>query len=293
MACLMAIGFAFGFTQIAPLVAAFALAVVTIMLSPTPQGIGVTEAAIAIVLTAAGSTATTAAAIALVYRGIMLWIPFLVGAVLLSQSGFFKGKKTAAPDQKQKDLAWITGTLMALFGVVNVALALVAPALAPYGILTQFVDLSGVLGGPSLIVGGVLLVVCAIGLIRRSRILWAASMFILCALAGLELYLGTWQVAVPLMALGMALFIRRDVFTKAPIWTEKAEEAGTPPPNPDIAEAARDMEQMPRTASSIEEMSATLDDLQKRSSRMERQAKKRAEKKRKKADQKADSPWSV
>lgn len=295
MACLMAIGFAFGFTQIAPLVAAFALAVVTIMLSPTPQGIGVTEAAIAIVLTAAGSTATTAAAIALVYRGIMLWIPFLVGAVLLSQSGFFKGKKTPAPDQKQKDFAWITGTLMALLGIVNIALALVAPMLAPYGILTQFIDLSGVLGGPSLIVGGALLVVCAIGLIRRSRILWAASMFLLCVLAGLELYLGTWQVAVPLLALGCALFIRRSVFTKAPVWTEQSETEDAPTPNPDIADAAHDMEQMPRTTSSIEEMSATLDDLQKRSKKMERQEKRQAARKRKqgKPDQKTDSPWSV
>ncbi|WP_165062159.1 lysylphosphatidylglycerol synthase transmembrane domain-containing protein [Adlercreutzia sp. ZJ154] len=270
MACLMAIGFAFDFTQIAPLVAAFALAVVTIMLSPTPQGIGVTEAAIAIVLTAAGSTATTAAAIALVYRGIMLWIPFLIGAVLLSQSGFFKSKKTAAPDQKQKDFAWITGTLLALFGAVNIALALVAPALAPYGILTQFVDLSGVLGGSSLIFGGIVLFVCAIGIIRRSRIMWAASMLTLSVLAGLELYYNTWQVAVPLIALGVALFIKRDIFTKSPFWSERAESDEKQLLEPDIAEAAQDMEDMPRTVSSIEEMSATLDDLHNRSKKMQR-----------------------
>lgn len=273
MSCLICIGFAFGYTHIAPLVAAFALAIVTIMLSPTPQGIGVTEAAIAIVLTANGSTATTAAAIALVYRGIMLWIPFVIGALMLSQSGFFKQKKSAGPDQKMKDTAWILGTLMLLLGVVNIALAIVAQALSPYQALTQFINLGNVLIGPGLISGGVLLVVCAVGLIRRSRMMWAVSLMMLCVLAGLELYNGVWMVAVPLLLLGIALLVWRRAFNRPPFWTARAREGEVKESKDcDIVEAAEDMEQLPRNIDQtpIAEMSATLDDLQKRAQRLER-----------------------
>ena len=92
MACLVAIGYAFGCTDVAALVAAFAVAAISVILSPTPQGVGVVEAAIAAILTAQGTSLATATAIALVYRGIMFWIPFCIGAVLLSQSGFFADK---------------------------------------------------------------------------------------------------------------------------------------------------------------------------------------------------------
>ena len=47
MACLVAIGYAFGFTHVTALVAAFAVAAISVILSPTPQGVGVVEAAIA------------------------------------------------------------------------------------------------------------------------------------------------------------------------------------------------------------------------------------------------------
>ena len=77
MACLVAIGYAFGCTDVAALVAAFAVAAISVILSPTPQGVGVVEAAIAAILTAQGTSLATATAIALVYRGIMFWMPVL------------------------------------------------------------------------------------------------------------------------------------------------------------------------------------------------------------------------
>ena len=107
MACLVAIGYAFGFENVESLVAAFAVAAISVILSPTPQGVGVVEAMIVAILTAYGCSVATAAAIALVYRGIMFWIPFCIGAVLLSQSGFFRSKKSDTVKQKHKDIAWI------------------------------------------------------------------------------------------------------------------------------------------------------------------------------------------
>ncbi len=226
MACLVAIGFAFGYDQIAPLVAAFSVAVVSIMLSPTPQGIGVTEAAIAVVLTASGSSLTTAAAIALVYRGIMLWIPFCIGAVMLSQSGFFKGKKNPTEDQKKKDAGWVLGTLVCILGIVNIVLSISAPTLAPYGMLTQFIDLRGALEGYTAGIGGLLLLICGVGLIMRTREMWVISLVILCLLGGLELYFGTYHVAIPIIALIALLVWKRDAFTKQTTWSNWKRERG-------------------------------------------------------------------
>lgn len=108
MACLVAIGYAFGFENVAALVAAFAVAAISVILSPTPQGVGVVEAAIAAILTAHGCSLATATAIALVYRGIMFWIPFCIGALLLSQSGFFADKKSPTEEKRAKDTAWVS-----------------------------------------------------------------------------------------------------------------------------------------------------------------------------------------
>lgn len=263
MSCLVAIGFAFGCEDIAPLVASFGITVVSIMLSPTPQGIGVTEAAITAVLTAAGTSVTTAAAIALVYRGIMLWIPFVVGAVMLSQSGFFKSKKSPTEESRAKDIGWITGTLVALVGIVNIVLAVAAQALAPYGMLTQFVDLSGLLVGPSLIGGGILLIICALGLIMRIRVMWAVSMAVLFILGGLELFFETYQVAIPVIVLAVVLIVKRDAFDKPAPWVHRTDRHRA------AAQASTDGEGAPEEPQSeIEEMSAVLDDLKARSDRI-------------------------
>ena len=224
MSCLVSIGIAFGCEDIASLVASFGVTIVSIMLSPTPQGIGVTEAAITLVLTAGGTSATTAAAIALVYRGIMLWVPFVVGAVMLSQSGFFKSKRRPTKESRAKDVGWVTGTLVALVGLVNIVLAIAAQMLAPYEALTQFVDLSSVLVGPSLLGGGVLLIVCAAGLIARIRIMWAVSVAVLCILGALELFFGTPFVAAPVIALAGALVVKHAAFDKPAPWMREARE---------------------------------------------------------------------
>ena len=58
--------------------------------------------------TAHGCSLATATAIALVYRGIMFWIPFCIGALLLGQSGFFADKKSPTEEQRAKDTAWLS-----------------------------------------------------------------------------------------------------------------------------------------------------------------------------------------
>ncbi|MEC4175409.1 lysylphosphatidylglycerol synthase domain-containing protein [Adlercreutzia sp. R7] len=215
MATLVAIGFAFGFEQAAPLVAAFAVAAISVILSPTPQGIGVVEAAIAAILTAYGCSLATATAIALVYRGIMFWIPFCIGAVLLSQSGFFASKKTASEEQKHKDIGWIAGTLVAIIGLVNIGLAFIPSSFAPYTMLTSWIDMSTVFVGGPLIIGSMLLLVLAAGLILRFRTAWAFTICLLVLVAGAEfLFQGTIHIGIAGILLAIWLFLKRPAFDR-------------------------------------------------------------------------------
>ncbi|WP_165170796.1 lysylphosphatidylglycerol synthase transmembrane domain-containing protein [Adlercreutzia sp. ZJ242] len=215
MACLVAIGYSFGFENVAALVAAFAVAAISVILSPTPQGVGVVEAAIAAILTAYGCSLATATAIALVYRGIMFWAPFCIGAVLLSQSGFFTSKKTASEEQRHKDIGWISGTLVFLVGVVNIGLSFVPGTFAPFTMLTEWVDMSALFVGIPLIISSIVLIVCAVGLVMRFRTAWAITLSLLSIIAGAEfLFQGTIQVGVAGIALVAWLFFQRNAFDR-------------------------------------------------------------------------------
>jgi len=215
MACLVAIGYAFGFENVESLVAAFAVAAISVILSPTPQGVGVVEAMIVAILTAYGCSVATAAAIALVYRGIMFWIPFCIGAALLSQSGFFASKKSATELQKHKDIAWISGTLVLIIGLVNVGLAFVPGALTPFTMLTEWINIGALLVGVPLVLSSLLLVVCAIGLILRFRTAWAVTITLLVLIAGAEfLFEGTIRVGAASLLLVVWLFVKRDAFDR-------------------------------------------------------------------------------
>lgn len=213
MLCLIAIGYAFGFSEIGPLVAAFALAAISVILSPTPQGVGVVEAAIAAVLTSAGCSLQVATAIALVYRGIMFWVPFCIGAVLLSQSGFFTAKKDNSRSAKMRDYGWIGGTLVLVVAVVNLVMALFPGLFAPYSLLTEWVDISNMLAGPLLTLTAIILIAVGVGLIFRYRIAWALALTLLSLIAGFEfVFYETIKVAIPVVLIGAWLFWKRDAF---------------------------------------------------------------------------------
>jgi len=215
MMCLMAVCFAFGFTTIGPIVAAFSVATIPVLLSPTPQGVGVVEAVIIAILTSAGCSLSVATAIALVYRGILFWIPFVIGAVLLSQSGFFSENKNASPEAKRNDVGWIAGMLVLICAVVNLIIALVPDLFAPFSLVTQWVDIGNMFAGPALIFTAVLLVVLGVGLVRRYRLAWAATLPLLSFIAGFEfLFLDTIKVAIPILLIALFLFWKRDAFNR-------------------------------------------------------------------------------
>lgn len=224
MACLIAIGVAFGFDNVAALVAAFSVAAIAVILSPTPQGVGVVEAAIAAILTSAGCSLSVATAIALVYRGIMFWIPFCIGAVLLSQSGFFKAKKDTTTEGKRKDIGWIAGTLVIICAAVNLIMPFMPNVAETYSLLTQWINISNVVGGPLLVLTSIVLLVLGVGLVFRFRLAWVFAISLIFLLAGFEfVFQETVKVAIPMALLGLWLFWKRDAFSE-PLSRDRIKE---------------------------------------------------------------------
>ncbi len=90
LACFCLVGVGFGVHTPEALICGYVVATLFAMISITPQGVGVVEAAVVVAFTAFGETAAAGLSIALVYRGIVFWMPFLIGAILINTTKTFK-----------------------------------------------------------------------------------------------------------------------------------------------------------------------------------------------------------
>ena len=83
--CFIFVGYAFGFTYIPFLMASYVAGfiIATFIL----QTIGAVEVLLALILTAYGANVAQAAAIALAYRGLIFWVPFIIGAICINITG--------------------------------------------------------------------------------------------------------------------------------------------------------------------------------------------------------------
>lgn len=97
VSCFALVGVAFGITSMEPLICGYVLATLFAMISFVPQGVGVVEAAVMVGFGLFGINAAAGMATVLAYRGIVFWLPFLTGAVVIQRMGFKRGKKKAAP----------------------------------------------------------------------------------------------------------------------------------------------------------------------------------------------------
>ena len=106
LSCFALVGIGFGVDTAPALVCGYVVATLFAMISVTPQG--VVEAAVVVAFTSFGESAAAGTAIGLVYRGIVFWMPFIIGAVLINTTKAFKGDvKQAAYDQ---DMGAVAGT---------------------------------------------------------------------------------------------------------------------------------------------------------------------------------------
>ena len=95
--CFMCVGFAFGFTYVPYLVAGYVAGF--IIATFIPQTIGAVEVLLALILGGYGVSGATAAAISIVYRGLIFWVPFLVGAVCINITGGSRSLKSGEAEQ--------------------------------------------------------------------------------------------------------------------------------------------------------------------------------------------------
>ena len=90
LACFSLVGVAFGAHAPEALICGYVVATLFAMISITPQGVGVVEAAVVVAFTSFGVSGAAGLSIALVYRGIVFWMPFLIGAILIQTTKTFK-----------------------------------------------------------------------------------------------------------------------------------------------------------------------------------------------------------
>lgn len=102
LACFCLVGIAFGVSIPQALICGYVIATLFAMISITPQGVGVVEAAMLVLFTSYGVSGASGMAIALVYRGLVFWMPFLIGAILIQRTKTFRrdGDKKKRPARK-------------------------------------------------------------------------------------------------------------------------------------------------------------------------------------------------
>ena len=94
LSCFSLVGMGFGVFSPEALVCGYVVATLFAMVSVTPQGVGVVEAAVTVAFTSFGQAASAGLSIALVYRGIVFWMPFIIGAILIQTTKTFRNAGT-------------------------------------------------------------------------------------------------------------------------------------------------------------------------------------------------------
>jgi len=92
LACFCLVGLAFGLDVPSALIGGYVVATLFAMISITPQGIGVVEVVTVALLAAYGVPGSVGTAVALTYRGLVFWLPFVTGAVMIHRTKSFSGE---------------------------------------------------------------------------------------------------------------------------------------------------------------------------------------------------------
>ena len=156
------------------LIAGYGIGILFWIVSITPQGIGVTEGAMALVYTSLGVPAAAATIIALVFRGLTFWLPMLAGLVLLRRVKTFHTEPDVRLEVWSVRLAAVLATVM---GAVNV-LSAATPGLADRLVMIrQFVPLAVRHGSRmASVLSGFALLLLARHLWRHKRVAWLLTL---------------------------------------------------------------------------------------------------------------------
>ncbi|MGE5251150.1 MAG: flippase-like domain-containing protein, partial [Bacteroidota bacterium] len=159
------------------LVAGYAMGVLFLVVSITPQGIGIVEGVMALTFTSLGITGAVATTVVLAFRGLTFWIPMLLGFFAVQRMGMF------SPPQRALTEAWgvrFAAILVGLMGIINV-LSAVTPSLAErLIILERYSPLEIQRGGHlTAALAGFGLLMLAGSLLRRKHVAWIMTQALL------------------------------------------------------------------------------------------------------------------
>ena len=159
------------------LVAGYAMGILFLVVSITPQGIGVVEGVMALTFTSLGISAAVATTVTLAFRGLTFWLPMLLG--------FFAVQRMRGFSPKERSLfeTWgvrILAVLVGLMGVINVLSAVTPSLMNRLRFLEQYMPLEVQRGGHLVAaLAGFALLVLAFGLARRKRLAWILTLVVL------------------------------------------------------------------------------------------------------------------
>jgi phosphatidylglycerol lysyltransferase len=186
------------------LIAAYAVGVLFWIVAITPQGIGVVEGVMALVITSLGVPADRALVIALAFRGLTFWLPFFVGFVLLQRVRLFS---TATRAQSEIWSVRLVALLTGAMGIINV-LSAITPTMQSRLLRLSNISPLGVRHGGRLTatLAGFALILLASNLWRRKRVAWLMTVVILIISAASHLVKGL-DIEVAILALGLAAWM--------------------------------------------------------------------------------------
>ncbi|MCA9973716.1 MAG: lysylphosphatidylglycerol synthetase family protein, partial [Anaerolineales bacterium] len=159
------------------LLAGYTISILFMIVSPTPNGIGVVETVVPLMYSSLGVTADKGFVITFAFRGITFWIPMLIGFVLLRQLRMFRGPGRTLADSGQVRLLAV---LTALMGAVNLLTAVQPTLLAPIAGLTRLSPVAVREGSRiTAVLTGFILLILARGLWRHKRAAWWLTLIVL------------------------------------------------------------------------------------------------------------------
>lgn len=216
LACLFTLFLAFHQEiSLGVLVAGYAMGMLFLIVSITPQGIGVVEGVMALVFTSLQIPPAQSTVVSLAFRGLTFWFPLLIGFILLRRVKTFGEVVTGSNGEQDFRLA---AEFTALIGLLNLIAALVPSLPEPVRLIEQYAPL-GVNQAGRMVAGlsGIALLVLAGGLWRRMRIAWWLTMvFLIFSIINILIKGQDMMVAVVSVVMAIWLIYLRPRFIELP-----------------------------------------------------------------------------
>jgi phosphatidylglycerol lysyltransferase len=210
----VAVGFAFGWPAFGALIAAFAVGMLTWLVSIVPQGVGVVEVVIALMLASFGANAPTAIVISLGFRTLAYWIPLAIGAVVVRRLPALSPLRQEAADVFPVRLA---AFFTFVVGAMNLLSAMTPAVAARLRLLDQLLPLQVQYGRLSAALAGIALMALARGLWHRKRVVWLTTILVLVVTIASHLLKGLdYEEALISLALLVFLLLKRSEFRARP-----------------------------------------------------------------------------